>query len=100
MTTEKIVREVARNWSLLFRNWSCRFQKIGIRKPPFVYGCVGSPRNIAQVRCNETPGCAMTQRRQAAALRDFDQADVRFGSGADITHDLPHVRFTSESGQR
>ena len=35
-----------------------------------------------------------------AALRDFDPAYVRFGSGADITRHPANVRFPSESGQR
>jgi hypothetical protein len=35
-------------------------EKLESVKPPFFYGCVGSPRNIAQVRWNETPDCAMT----------------------------------------
>ena len=36
----------------------------------------------------------------SAALRDFDPAYVRFGSGADITRLLSNVRFTPQSGQR
>jgi len=32
-------------------------------------------------------------------LRDFNPTFVRFGSGADISRDLGHVRFTPQSGQ-
>jgi hypothetical protein len=35
---------------------------------------------------------------QTAAVQDFDSANVRFGSGADITRHLANVRFTPENG--
>src|SRR5215813_3199848 len=37
--------------------------------------------------------------QETAAVRDFDLAYVRFGSGADITRSPSHVRFTPKSGQ-
>src|SRR5262249_42316630 len=47
-------------------------------------------------------GCRdLTMREQiasGAALRDFNPAFVRFGSGADITRHLANVRFASQSG--
>src|SRR5262245_3161036 len=39
-------------------------------------------------------------RQEPAALRDFDPAFVRFGSGADISRLLSHVRFAPQSGHR
>jgi hypothetical protein len=38
--------------------------------------------------------------KEAAALRDFDPADVRFGSQADMTARQVQVRFAPENGQR
>jgi hypothetical protein len=35
--------------------------------------------------------------KEAAALRDFDPADVRFGSKADLTPSSGHVRFAPEA---
>jgi hypothetical protein len=43
---------------------------------------------------------ATVSAHDAAALRDFEPAHVRFGSGADIAHHQANVRFTPESGQR
>jgi hypothetical protein len=37
---------------------------------------------------------------EAAALRDFDPANARFGSQANITPSLGHVRSASESGHQ
>ena len=38
-------------------------------------------------------------RQETAALRNFNTAYLRFGSGADITRLLSNVRFTPKSGQ-
>jgi hypothetical protein len=40
----------------------------------------------------------MAPRQETAALRDFELAYVRFGSKADMTPSLGHVRSALESG--